>query len=186
MSNKNFHIRSKHNAPYHFGNLTAATPELIPFLIKNPKGDETINFHDPVAVKLLNKALLKHHYQIEDWDIPDGYLSPPIPGRADYIHHVADLLADNNDGNIPKGNQIKGLDIGVGANCIYPILGNRIYGWSFVGSDIDAVGMAAAQRNIDHNSSLKNKIELRLQSNAKSIFSGVLKSDEYILSLIHI
>jgi len=180
MSNKNFHKRSKHNAPYHFGHLTVATPELIPFLIKNPKGDETINFHNPTAVKLLNKALLKHHYQIQDWDIPDGFLSPPIPGRADYIHHVADLLADNNDGNIPKGNKIKGLDIGVGANCIYPILGNRIYGWSFIGSDIDAVGIESAQKNIDQNSILKNKIELRLQSNVKSIFSGVLKSDEYI------
>lgn len=180
MSRKNFHERSLHNSPYQFVKLMEATPELIPFVIKNPKGEQTINFYEPVAVKLLNKALLKYHYQIQEWDIPAGYLSPPIPGRADYIHYVADLLADNNGGKIPKGNQVKCLDIGSGANCIYPILGSQIYGWSFVGSDIDAQAIKAAQRNIHQNFILKNKIELRLQSNSKSIFSGVLKTDEYI------
>ncbi len=180
MSKKKFHKRSQHNSSYHFEKLTEAIPALIPFLVKNPKGKQTINFHNPEAVRLLNKALLKHHYQIENWDIPTGYLTPPIPGRADYIHHVADLLAGSNNGKISKSNQIKVLDIGVGANCIYPILGSRIYGWSFIGSDIDAVAIEAAQKNIDQNSVLKSKIELRLQSNSKSIFSGVLKADEYI------
>jgi 23S rRNA (adenine1618-N6)-methyltransferase len=77
---------------------------------------------------------------ISYYDIKNGifqhYLCPPIPGRADYIH-IADLLAESNNGIIPKGHGIQGLDIGIGANCIYPIIGNAEYGWSFVGTDID-------------------------------------------------
>jgi 23S rRNA (adenine1618-N6)-methyltransferase len=46
---------------------------------------------------------------------------PPIPGRADYIHYIADLLATTNSG-IPKETEYKDWDIGVGANCIYPII----------------------------------------------------------------
>lgn len=41
---------------------------------------------------MLNKALLAAHYDIEYWDIPDTYLCPPIPGRADYVHRAAELL----------------------------------------------------------------------------------------------
>ena len=44
-------------------------------------------------MKALNKALLAHFYAVKHWDIPDGFLCPPVPGRADYVHHLADLLA---------------------------------------------------------------------------------------------
>jgi 23S rRNA (adenine1618-N6)-methyltransferase len=42
---------------------------------------------------------------ISYYDIKNGifhYLCPPIPGRADYIHYIADLLAESNNGIIPK------------------------------------------------------------------------------------
>jgi 23S rRNA (adenine1618-N6)-methyltransferase len=45
--------------------------------------------------------LLISYYDIQKWDIPH-YLCPPIPGRADYIHYIADLLAESNNGIIPK------------------------------------------------------------------------------------
>jgi len=32
---------------------------------------------------------------------------------------------------------VRGLDIGTGASAIYPLLGARVYGWSFLGTDID-------------------------------------------------
>lgn len=78
----------------------------------------SVNFADPLAVKTLNKALLAHFYGVTHWDIPDGFLCPPVPGRADYVHHLADLLADDNGGVVPK--QATVLDIGTGANLIYP------------------------------------------------------------------
>ena len=134
------HPRNKHRGRYDFEKLTESNPELAPYVKLNPHNDLSIDFFNPDAVKMLNKALLKQYYDIANWDIPSHYLCPPIPGRADYIHHIADLLGSCNKGNIPSGNKIKCLDIGVGANCIYPLIGNKEYGWSFIGCDIDATG----------------------------------------------
>lgn len=129
---------------------------------------------------MLNKALLKQYYNIDYWDIPPHYLCPPIPGRADYIHYMADLLAGCNIGVIPIGNTIKCLDIGVGANCVYPIIGNKEYGWSFIGTDIDTIAIESSQNIVDGNPHLKGKIEIRLQPNTEDIFKGVVTKDERI------
>ena len=86
------HPRSKHRERYDFEKLISGFPELGPFVQPNKFDDLSIDFANPDAVKALNRALLKFHYGIEHWDVPDGYLCPPIPGRADYIHHIADLL----------------------------------------------------------------------------------------------
>jgi hypothetical protein len=61
---------------------------------------ETIDFSDPYAVKALNKSLLTSYYNIKNWDIPEFYLCPP--GRADYIHYVADLIATTNNSVIQR------------------------------------------------------------------------------------
>ena len=176
----NSHPRNKHKGRYDFKQLIHSCPELAPFVVLNKYKAESINFADPKAVKMLNTALLKNQYGLSDWDIPEGYLCPPIPGRADYIHHIADLLASTHDGKIPKGTSIKCLDIGVGANCIYPIVGIAEYGWSFIGSDIDSEAIRSAQQIIDHNRSLQDNLVLRLQKNPKRILRGVLKVGEKI------
>ncbi|WP_210486132.1 23S rRNA (adenine(1618)-N(6))-methyltransferase RlmF [Rufibacter aurantiacus] len=174
------HPRNKHRERYDFKKLIASCPELRPFVRVNDFKDESVDFFNPEAVKTLNKALLKHFYGISYWDIPKNYLCSPIPGRADYIHHIADLLASlNPKGNkVPKGNRIKCLDIGVGANCVYPIIGHQEYGWSFVGADIDPVSIQSANQIIEKNPSLKGHIECRLQPNPKDIFRGIVQPDE--------
>ena len=111
------HPRNRHQQRYDLPALCQAHPELQGFITLNPVGEQTIDFANPLAVKALNKALLAHFYAVKHWDIPDGFLCPPVPGRADYIHHLADLLALDS-GTIPANASI--LDIGVGANCIYP------------------------------------------------------------------
>ncbi len=174
------HARNKHRERYDFKILIQSSPALRPFVKLNDFGDESIDFFNPEAVKMLNKALLKHYYGIENWDIPSNYLCPPIPGRADYIHHIADVLAQSNKGIIPTGKAIKCLDIGVGANCVYPIIGHHEYGWSFIGADIDPVALDSAQKIIQSNSILNGSIELRLQPHAKDIFKGIIKKDERI------
>lgn len=173
------HPRNKHRQRYDFPMLIKSCPELSPFVRLNEFKDESIDFANPDAVMMLNKALLKHYYNISYWQIPPGYLCPPIPGRADYIHYVADLLAASNKGIIPKTNQIKCLDIGVGANCIYPIIGHAEYGWQFTGSDVEPEAIKAAAAIVEKNTSLKGKIELRLQKNASDIFKGIFQPDDY-------
>jgi 23S rRNA (adenine1618-N6)-methyltransferase len=174
------HPKNKHRERYDFKALIKTCPELAEFVTPNNYGDESVDFFNPKAVKQLNTALLKHFYGISYWEIPKNYLCPPIPGRADYIHHVAQLLGESNYGNTPTGNNIICLDVGVGANCIYPIIGHIEYGWSFIGVDIDNVALDNAKNIIDKNSSLKNTVEFRLQENPKDVFYGVLKKEERI------
>jgi 23S rRNA (adenine1618-N6)-methyltransferase len=175
---KVLHERNKHRSRYDFAALVKHAPELRDQVIVNAYGDESIDFADPVSVKLLNKALLKQYYDIEHWDIPDGYLCPPIPGRADYIHYLADLLASTNDGNIPTGNKVKILDIGVGANCVYPIIGHQEYGWSFVASDVDKKALQAAENIIAANPVLSADVKVRLQHNKQQALKGIVKPGE--------
>jgi 23S rRNA (adenine1618-N6)-methyltransferase len=140
----------------------------------------SIEFSNPIAVRILNKSLLNHYYGIKNWDFPENNLCPPIPGRADYIHHIADLLAENNFGKIPKGDKITCLDIGMGASCIYPIIGNTEYDWKFIASDIDLKSINSARKIIESNDIIKNKIECRLQKNKNSIFKNIVKKEDKI------
>ena len=175
---ENLHPRNLHRGQYDFATLIESNPQLATFVKLNPYNNESITFSDPDAVKALNKALLKHYYAIKNWDIPPGYLCPPIPGRADYIHYMADLLASCNKDIIPTGTQVKVLDIGTGANVVYPLIGNKVYGWEFVGTDIDPIAMESANKVISANPQLKNDIVLRLQTNSSDIFKRVIRNDE--------
>ena len=166
------HQKNKHRERYNFPDLIAAYADLAPFVRVNNYGDESIDFANPDAVMALNKALLIHFYGVTNWSVPQGFLCPPIPGRAEYIHHVAEALSINN------ASAIHCLDIGVGANCIYPIIGVVDYGWTFVGSDVEDASLKNAQHIIDENPDLNNKIELRKQSNQSNIFQGIIRPDD--------
>ncbi len=167
----NLHPRNKHRARYDFEALMQANPSLTDFVAPNAYGDASIYFANPQAVIALNKALLAHHYGIRDWDVPAQYLCPPIPSRADYIHYLADLLA-------PTQKAIRALDLGVGANVVYPLIGNREYSWEFVGADTDSVAIENAEKIVKTND-LSKAIELRLQANPANFFKGVIKTGEY-------
>jgi 23S rRNA (adenine1618-N6)-methyltransferase len=172
------HPRNKHQGRYDFTALSQTLPALAPFVAKNEFGDDSIDFADPAAVKTLNRALLKHFYGIANWGLPADYLCPPIPGRADYIHHLSELLSTCNRGKIPEGDGVRILDVGVGANCVYPIVGRTAYGWSFVGSDIDPVALASAENIVRSNPSLAGGVVLRRQTLAANIFRGVVREGE--------
>jgi len=174
------HSRNKNRERYDLSALTTSNPELKNHIIPNKFGVESVDFSNPIAVKLLNKALLNHYYGIKIWEFPDENLCPPIPGRADYIHHMADLLAENNFGTIPTGDKITCLDIGLGASCIYPIIGVTEYDWKFIGSDIDPKSIVSSQHIVNSNSSIKEKIECRLQKNSKNVFHGILGKKDKI------
>jgi len=182
LEKTNLHPRNQHRFGYDFKKLIKSCPELKKFVSANkfnPEAkEETIDFSNPEAVKTLNKALLITHYDIQNWDIPANYLCPPIPGRADYIHYIADLLASGNQGIIPKGENIQGLDIGIGANCIYPIIGNAVYGWSFVGTDIDENAIQNCKKIIEQNPKLIDAVSLQLQIESRFIFKNIILPED--------
>lgn len=175
--NKALHPRNLHNNGYDFPALGLAHPTLKKHVKPNKYGNDSIDFADPAAVKALNCALLKHHYGIEGWNVPEGYLCPPIPGRVDYIHYVADLLS--SVGIVASDSRpVRMLDIGTGANGIYSLLASQAYGWHCTGSEIDPVALKNLAAILDKNEALKHLIDLRLQRDKRKIFDGVLKPGE--------
>lgn len=173
-----FHPRNRHQGRYDFARLLTAYPPLASHMTTTPTGEPTITFSDPRAVRALNRALLADYYGIRDWNIPEGFLCPPIPGRADYLHQLADLLASDAGGLVPQGDDILVLDVGVGANCVYPLIGYHEYGWRFVGSDVNPLALAAAERILKANPAADTAIALRCQQNPRQILRGVIRPGE--------
>jgi 23S rRNA (adenine1618-N6)-methyltransferase len=171
----NMHPRNKHRNGYDFVRLLNHSPELEAFAVYNKAGETTIDFHDEQAVRALNKALLKSYYKINFWDIPPNYLCPPIPSRVNYIHYLADLFAEDNNKEIPRGRNIKLLDIGTGANLVYPITGQSEYGWHFTGVDIDPIAIKVAEQIGKFN---KLAIRVKLQSNRQHVFRDVVEPQD--------
>lgn len=167
------HPRNRFRSRYDFSRLILCCPALGPLVKPNAHGDSSIDYADPQAVKALNQALLKDAYGLEHWDIPPGYLCPPIPGRSDYLHHLADLIS------MRRGPDVRVLDIGTGANVIYPLVGASEYGWSFVGAEIDPVALRWAKKLVAGNHAITRLIECRLQTSAKHCFQGIIQSGEH-------
>lgn len=175
-----FHKRNRNRNEYDLKAMSQSLPELHQYVSKNKYGNDSINFSDPKAVRVLNKAILKYYYEIDYWEFPNENLTPPIPGRAEYIHLVADLLGEKFDGHIPKGKDILCLDIGVGASCVYPIIGVVEYGWNFICSDVNPESLSSTQKIIDSNDILQDKIVCREQKVAAQIFKGIIRANDKI------
>ncbi|AVI63685.1 23S rRNA (adenine(1618)-N(6))-methyltransferase RlmF [Halomonas sp. GFAJ-1] len=171
---KDLHPKNLHNQGYDFPALINSHPALAPHVKPNAHGRLSIDFADPLAVKTLNAALLNRYYNIVDWDIPEGALCPPIPGRADYIHYMADLIGLGRE-----QHSVKLLDIGTGANGIYPLLACQIYGWQCVGSDINPESLENVATIITHNPTLKDSFTLRTQHDKNHIFEGIIQAGEF-------
>lgn len=51
----------------------------------------------------------------------------------------------------PKSHSCRGIDIGTGASCIYPLLGAKVAGWSFLATEVDGVSAEWAEKNVRSN-----------------------------------
>ncbi|NLR93677.1 23S rRNA (adenine(1618)-N(6))-methyltransferase RlmF [Flammeovirga agarivorans] len=175
------HPNNLHKKGYNFDKLVKAHPALAPFVIMGKSGRKTITFSDPKAVKALNSALLKSYYKVQYWDIPEGYLCPPIPGRADYILKIEDILEQTTS---LRPTMVKGLDIGSGSNIIYPLIGKGMLGWRFVGTEVDDVAIDNALDILKKNKISPKEIGIRKQKNMDSIFKGVIREgDRFAFSM---
>jgi len=189
---KKLHSRNSHNNGYDFALLLESTPSLRPFLIAKSDSALSLDFANPHAVRALNSALLKSYYAIEYWTLPEGALCPPIPGRVDYIHHIADLLnatlftkRQEKHNTSRKRQSGKGkrafklLDIGTGASGIYGLLAAQHYGWECVGSDINPESLANVSKIIEQNPALSSRFSVREQTDKGSIFKGIIREAEH-------
>ena len=172
------HLRNRNREKYDLKSLMEVIPELENHLKPNKFGEDSVDFANPSAVKLLNKALLNYYYEVKNWDFPDENLCPAIPGRADYLHYIADLLGQSNFGEIPTEEKITGLDIGTGATCIYPIIGVIEYEWNFIASDIEEESIKSSKKIIESNPNLKNQVICKVQPNPQAFFEGIINPED--------
>ena len=163
---------------YNFKELCHSNPDLKPYVFVNKHQNETIDFSNPKAVKALNKAILFTDFGIKYWDFPDENLCPPIPGRAAYINQLSNLLK-----SFPKDKTTHILDIGTGATCIYPLIGNALFEWTFTGTDVDENSLKHAQKIIDKNN-LNSKITLKFQSSSYNIFKNIIGANDQFMATI--
>lgn len=172
---KGLHPNNLHRHGYDFAALVETRPSLAAHVRSNEYQNASIDFADPAAVKALNGALLQRHYGIVGWDIPEGFLCPPIPGRVDYLHYVADLLGVGPS----KNASIQLLDIGTGANGIYALLAAQVYGWHSTASDIDPLSIENVAKIVGKNPEIAARLELRLQTDKSHIFTGIIQEGEH-------
>ena len=151
---------------------------LAPFVRVNEWGNQSLDFADPEAQRALTTALLQVYYSVPRFTLPKGFLCPSIPGRADHLHHAADLLAELNDGAVPRGERVRALDVGTGASGIYPLLGHAEFGWSFVGSEVEREALDSVIKTIETNPSLGGAIEVRLQPSPAKTLTGVVRPED--------
>ncbi|WP_041523751.1 23S rRNA (adenine(1618)-N(6))-methyltransferase RlmF [Gilvimarinus agarilyticus] len=177
---KALHPNNLHNRPYDFSALVATHPPLARFVARNQHQQLGIDFANPEAVKTLNAALLQHHYHINHWNIPEGALCPPVPGRADYIHYMAQLLNVAAPTIIPAPESpFTMLDIGTGSSGIYPLLATQLYGWRCVASDINRQSLDNVANIIAANPALTSRIALRQQHDKHQFFAGIIQPGEH-------
>ncbi|KAL6848348.1 hypothetical protein ACP4OV_021642 [Aristida adscensionis] len=144
-----------------FAALAELYPSFRPFVSVSARGRAAIDFTDFAANRELTRVLLLHDHGV-NWWIPDGQLCPTVPNRSNYIHWIEDLLSSDLIPPISSSSgRVRGFDIGTGANCIYPLLGASLLGWSFVGSDVTDVALEWAKKNVDSNPHLAELIEIR-------------------------
>ncbi len=171
------HPRNRFRDGYDFTRLVSAHPPLSPFVVRSRRGEATIEFADPAAVLTLNAALLMDAYGLQ-WSVPPGTLCPPIPGRSDYLHHLADLLSGGDDTAVPRGPAVTVLDIGTGASCIYPLIGASEYGWRFVATECNQASHRWARQIVRVNRQVATLIEGRHQTDPLACFANVTRPGE--------
>ena len=170
------HAQNPYSDRYDLKRFATHHPKLQDHILLNPSGEETIDFSNSTAVYELNKAILLADFNIENYELPMGYLIPPIPGRLEYLLQMREFISGKF--NIDTNTKLRGLDIGTGANGIYCILGLQHFNWTMVGAECDANSIEIAKANMQHTKSLKNKIEIRHQENKSFLFKNIIHSNE--------
>jgi 23S rRNA (adenine1618-N6)-methyltransferase len=170
------HAQNPYVDRYDLKRLVKHNPELKTHIILNPSKEDTIDFSDSASVYELNRAMLLADFNLDRFELPMGYLIPPVPGRLEYLLHIREFLT--NQFNSDQNTKLRGLDIGSGANGIYCILGAQYFNWNMVGSECDENAIKIAKANISPTKSLKNKIIIRHQENKSFLFKNVIQTGD--------
>ncbi|XP_069004106.1 RNA N6-adenosine-methyltransferase mettl16 [Embiotoca jacksoni] len=142
--NKSMHPRNRYkDKPPDFTYLASKYPDFQQHVHTSLTGRPVVNFKEPEAVRALTCTLLKEDFGLTI-EIPLERLIPTVPLRLNYIHWVEDLIDGQKQ---PR----RGIDIGTGASCIYPLLGATMNGWFFLATEVDDICFDYATKNVEQN-----------------------------------
>lgn len=164
------HPNNKNKDTYLFKQLKKVNKELSPYILETDRGIQTIDFSNPKAVLELNRALLLSDYSLNWYEIPEGYLCPAIPGRADYVLYLNDFL---------NKEEASGLDIGTGANFVYPLIAGSLFNWKMKGVDTNKEAIRNASAILKKNTHLKGSLTATHQADPANIFKGAILEGEH-------
>ena len=108
-----------------------------------------------------------------EWDIPNSHLTPGLTGRINYlnwIHEVLHLIPEILESS--SQNQ-SGIDVGTGASCIYPLLGNALYGWTFDATDIDNESVISSEHLVALNK-LDHAIQIHQRTTSQPLLTDLV------------
>ena len=173
-NNDRMHPRNKYkNNKPDFKLLADKYAYLAPFLLRLSNGGYSLDFKNPASNRALTKALLDHDFGVKI-DLPENQLCPTVTSRVNYILWIEDLL--NFNGKSSNKTSVRGIDIGTGASCIYPLLGHAMNQWQFLAIDIDPVSVDFAKRNVASNH-WEDSIQIKLSEKGK-MFKFVVPEKE--------
>lgn len=174
--NKSMHPRNRYkDQPPNFAHLASKYPEFKKHVSVSLSGRVSLNFKDPEAVRALTCTLLKEDFGLTI-DIPLERLIPTVPLRLNYIHWVEDIL---NYHSSDKSTVRRGIDIGTGASCIYPLLGATLNGWYFLATEVDDICFNYAKKNVEQNN-LADLIKV-VKVPQKTLLMDALKEESDIM-----
>ncbi|XP_021253023.1 methyltransferase-like protein 16 isoform X2 [Numida meleagris] len=174
--NKSMHARNRYkDKPPDFAYLAGKYPEFRQHVQTTLAGRVSLNFKDPEAVRALTCTLLKEDFGLTI-DIPLERLIPTVPLRLNYIHWVEDLIGHQD---ADKGVLRRGIDIGTGASCIYPLLGSTLNGWYFLATEVDDMCFNYAKKNVEQNN-LSDLIKV-VKVPQKTLLMDALKEESEII-----
>ena len=161
-----------------FSLLIKKFPELTKYtLLKNEDGEYSFNWSDNKLSLLITKCILDFYFKIKYYSIPNNFLIPPVPSRLNYINLIKTLLISFNILTSKEENEIIGIDIGTGANLIYPLLGYSLYKWKFICSEINNEAFENSIKIIKENK-LEEYIKLIKQKYKNYIFVGIINREK--------
>jgi 23S rRNA A1618 N6-methylase RlmF len=146
--NARMHPRNPYSSPINIALLARQFPDLCDHVIsRSSNGHVVYDWHAPGATYAVTRALLKRDFDLE-WQQPLQHLCPPVPGRMNYLLWVQDLALQ--DGAAAAAD-VCVADIGTGASAIFPLMGARRFGWSFVALDSNEDALSHARANVERN-----------------------------------
>ncbi|XP_021497794.1 RNA N6-adenosine-methyltransferase METTL16 [Meriones unguiculatus] len=173
---KSMHARNRYkDKPPDFAYLASKYPDFKQHIQINLNGRVSLNFKDPEAVRALTCTLLREDFGLSI-DIPLERLIPTVPLRLNYIHWVEDLIGHQDS---DKSTLRRGIDIGTGASCIYPLLGATLNGWYFLATEVDDMCFNYAKKNVEQNN-LSELIKV-VKVPQKTLLMDALKEESEIV-----